>query len=74
MFLTGYIYAVWGSIYPKWNTVNPYGVFTGHMGGITMEGMGVAAVGAYVRTLADLQRITYAEVAEAAGVQAKYIW
>jgi transcriptional regulator with XRE-family HTH domain len=39
-----------------------------------MDGMGVAAVGAYVRTLADLQRITYAEVAEAAGVQAKYIW
>ncbi len=36
--------------------------------------MGVAAVGAYVRTLADLQRITYAEVAEVAGVQAKYIW
>lgn len=39
-----------------------------------MNSMGVAAVGAYVRTLADLQRITYAEVAEAAGVQAKYIW
>lgn len=39
-----------------------------------MGGMSVAAVGAYVRTLADLQRITYAEVAEAAGVQAKYIW
>lgn len=36
--------------------------------------MGVAAVGAYFRTLADLQRITYAEVAESAGVQAKYIW
>lgn len=36
--------------------------------------MGVAAVGAYVRTLADIQRITYAEVAEIAGVQAKYIW
>jgi len=36
--------------------------------------MGVAAVGAYVRTLADLQRITNAEVAEIAGVQAKYIW
>lgn len=39
-----------------------------------MAAMGVAAVGAYFRTLADLQRITYAEVAEAAGVQAKYIW
>lgn len=36
--------------------------------------MGVASVGAYIRTLADLQRITYAEVAEVAGVQAKYIW
>lgn len=39
-----------------------------------MTRMGVAAVGAYVRTLADLQRITNAEVAEIAGVQAKYIW
>lgn len=39
-----------------------------------MGGMGVVAVGAYVRTLADLQRITYAEVAEIAGVQPKYIW
>lgn len=36
--------------------------------------MGVVAVGAYVRTLADIQRITYVEVTEAAGVQAKYIW
>jgi hypothetical protein len=32
-----------------------------------MTRMGVAAVGAYVRTLADLQRITNAEVAEIAG-------
>lgn len=39
-----------------------------------MEGMGVIAVGEYVRTLADLQRITYVDVAESAGVQAKYIW
>lgn len=39
-----------------------------------MKYMGVAAVGAYVRTLADLQRITYAEATEEAGVQPKYIW
>lgn len=39
-----------------------------------MIGMGVAAVGAYLKTLADVQRIKVADVSAAIDVQAKYLW
>lgn len=39
-----------------------------------MGSMGVAAVGAYFKTLADVQPGTIADVTGLAGVQAKYIW
>ena len=39
-----------------------------------MTNMSVSAVGSYLRTLANIQRLTEAEVTEQAGVQTKYMW
>lgn len=39
-----------------------------------MRGMSVVAVGAYFKTLSDIQTETMAAMAERVGVQAKYIW